>query len=102
MEQNDSLKEIERMAERLWRPIETCPEKTPVLTYASWGDYPYVYVSEFRWKETTEWETISESSGASGCRRQIRQEKKTRDREWTGWGGDFWMPLPDPPPTIEE
>lgn len=99
----DALKEIKEMTEHLWRPIETCPENTFVLTFATWGDFPYIFVSKFRWYETSEWETISESSGASGARRQIRQEKKTKVRDWGhSYGGDYWMPLPDGPPVIEE
>jgi hypothetical protein len=82
-----------------WQPIETCPENTWVLTYAEWRDAPQIEIGKFRWIENSEWETVSESSGASGARRQIRQEKITREREGEcgGYGGDYWMPLPAPP-----
>lgn len=84
-----------------WEPIATCPENTWVLLYAPWSDAPYISVGKFHWVKFSEWETVSESSGASGARRQIRQEKITQEQEWEpggGWGGDYWMPLPGPPP----
>jgi hypothetical protein len=79
-----------------WQPIETCPENTWVLTYASWGDPPYVFISKFRWVELQEWVTESETVNAGG-RRKIVQEKILKERQWEGWGGDFWMPIPAPP-----
>ncbi|MDE2099563.1 MAG: hypothetical protein KGL39_20085 [Patescibacteria group bacterium] len=79
-----------------WQPIETCPENTWVLTYASWGDPPYVFITKFKWVERTQWDIESESRNEKG-RRQIMQERKEREREWDTWGGDFWMPLPQPP-----
>ena len=82
-----------------WQPIETCPENTWVLCWASWETEPPIAACRFRWRQCSEWETVKESSEASGARRQIRQEKITREREWEGafWGGDFWMPMPDAP-----
>lgn len=86
-----------------WQPIETCPENTWVLLAEPWSD-PRVAISKFAWKTFSEWETVSESSGASGARRQTRQEKITRGRVWENGVGElgsgdyeFWMPLPEEP-----
>lgn len=81
-----------------WQPIETCPENTFVLVWRGWDDQP-ASVSKFKWVEYSEWETVSESSGKSGTRRQTRQEKLIREREWEDGGSpEYWTPLPDPPP----
>lgn len=85
-----------------WQPIETCPENTWVLLPAEW-DSPPINISKFRWVEFSEWETIHESAGASGARRQTRQETKTKRRVWDNgigehnMGSDYsrWMPLPE-------
>lgn len=83
-----------------WQPIETCPENTWVLIWRSWEDFPGMKVERFQWRTYSDWETVSESSGESGVRRQIREEKILREMEWedgaTGTDG-FWMPLPEPP-----
>lgn len=90
-----------------WQPIETCPENTWVLVHEEWNN-PDVAVSKFAWKSFSEWETVSESSGASGARRQIRQEKVFKNRVWDNGIGEmgdggyhYWMPLPEPPVRAE-
>lgn len=82
-----------------WQPIETCPENTWVLVHARWMDAPNIKISKFRWVRYSQWETVSESSGASGARRQTRQERITKEREWEAGSGDYWMPLPGLPKT---
>jgi hypothetical protein len=82
-----------------WQPVELCPENTWVLIYVDWDDeHPY-RVGKFQWVTDSSWETVSESSGASGARRQVRQEKIERFRQWDdGTSGPYpWMPLPEPP-----
>lgn len=81
-----------------WRPIETCPENTSVLVWCEWDEDERVHVDKFRWIERSEWETVSETAGKSGSRRQIRQEIITREREWSR-GGSYrhWMPIPEAP-----
>ena len=83
----------------MWQPIETCPENTWVLVFAPWGDPPQIEASKFNWVTEREWETVSESSGTSGARREVREEKITRAREWESGTNlyDWWMPLPAPP-----
>lgn len=81
-----------------WQPIETCPENTLVLVWCEWDESEPVHVDKFHWTERSEWETVSESSGKSGARRQVRQETVTREREWDHGGSyQHWMPLPEPP-----
>ena len=87
------------MTQGTWQPIETCPENVLVLLWRGW-DECLVAVDRFRWVEYSEWETVSESSGKSGARRQIRQETIKREREWDQGGmPEYWMPLPEPPST---
>lgn len=85
-----------------WQPIETCPENTWVLVWAPWREeYSGIGIGKFQWLERSEWETVSESSGKSGARRQVRQEHITKEREWDGDSGDYWMPLPAPPSRVQ-
>jgi hypothetical protein len=85
-----------------WQPIETCPENTLVLLWRGWDECP-VAVDKFEWVEYSEWETVSETSGKSEARRQIRQETIIRKREWyQGGTPEYWMPLPDAPDVTQQ
>jgi hypothetical protein len=89
-----------------WQTIDTCPENTWVLLAEPWAEAPSMAISKFRWEKRSAWEIVNESSGASGARRQTRQEKIATHRVWdNGLGqlgdGDYkhWMPLPEMPST---
>jgi hypothetical protein len=81
-----------------WQPIETMPENTLALVFCPTNEqFPYC-VDQFQWVDERYWEVVSESAGESGARRQIQEERTSKERAWdNSWGAEYWMPLPEPP-----
>jgi hypothetical protein len=79
-----------------WLPIETMPENTLALTWASWD--PEIGISLFRCVKRVEQHVEHESHNAKG-RRRIIQEVEVQEREWEGSHHEptHWMPLPAAP-----